>query len=121
MDFPPYTVIRKGTEYDLRIFEAYTVVCMAYERRDEGYVGLGGYFDGANSAGARLRGSQPVVMRFSPQVLPLLCTFVLHAMHRFKLAMRLAYCSHTGHCLGRAARAWSCMWARGRTDGSLKR
>ena len=68
VDFPPYSVVSKAARYDLRFFEAYTVVRMAYERRDEGYIGLGAYFDGANSAGVRLRESQPVVMRFSPQV-----------------------------------------------------
>ena len=73
MEFPPYTVISKGKGYDLRLFEATTVVRMQYERRDEGYIGLGAYFDGANSAGVRLRESQPVVMRFSSQV-PLLRT-----------------------------------------------
>ncbi|KAK9903516.1 hypothetical protein WJX75_007851 [Coccomyxa subellipsoidea] len=39
---------------------------MPYERRDEGYIGLGAYFDGANGQGVRLRQTQPVVMRFKP-------------------------------------------------------
>ncbi|EIE23057.1 hypothetical protein COCSUDRAFT_53493 [Coccomyxa subellipsoidea C-169] len=41
---------------------------MPYERRDEGYLGLGAYFDGANVQGLRLRQTQPVVMRFNPKV-----------------------------------------------------
>ena len=33
-----------------------------------GYIGLGAYFDGENSAKLRLRQSQPVVMRFLAEV-----------------------------------------------------
>ncbi|CAL8465489.1 g5025 [Coccomyxa elongata] len=64
--FPPYTVVSNQTKYDLRFFDAYPVIRMPYERRDEGYIGLGAYFDGDNSEGVRLRQTQPVVMRFSP-------------------------------------------------------
>jgi hypothetical protein len=31
-------------------------------------MGLGAYFDGANDQGVRLRESQPIVMRFNPDV-----------------------------------------------------
>ncbi|BDA49988.1 hypothetical protein COCOBI_15-1160 [Coccomyxa sp. Obi] len=64
--FPPYTIVSKQSNYDLRFFDAYPVIRMPYERRDEGYIGLGAYFDGENSQGVRLRQTQPVTMRFSP-------------------------------------------------------
>lgn len=66
VDFPPYSILNKGSEYDLRLYDVYKVVRMPYERRDEGYIGLGAYFDGQNDGGLRLRQSQPVVMRFTP-------------------------------------------------------
>jgi len=36
VEFPPYTVFKKGSIYDLRFFDPYPVIRMAYERRDEG-------------------------------------------------------------------------------------
>lgn len=36
VEFPPYTIFKKGSIYDLRFFDPYPVIRMAYERRDEG-------------------------------------------------------------------------------------
>lgn len=36
IDFPPSSLVSKGSTYDLRFFDAYPVVRMPYERRDEG-------------------------------------------------------------------------------------
>lgn len=41
-----------------------------YERRDEGFLALGSYFDGANEEGLLLTESQPLVMTYYPDVLP---------------------------------------------------
>ena len=68
MQFLPYTIVSRQQSYDLRFLDAYTVVRMPYARRDEGYIGLGAYFDGQNDLGAKLAETQPVVMRFAPGV-----------------------------------------------------
>lgn len=39
------------------------MVRMQYERREEGFLELGSYFDGSNSEGIRLNETQPVIMR----------------------------------------------------------
>ena len=39
------------------------MVRMEYERRDEGFLALGSYFDGSNSAGLQLNETQPIIMR----------------------------------------------------------
>lgn len=36
VEFPPYTILSKGAQYDLRFYDIYTVIRMPYERRDEG-------------------------------------------------------------------------------------
>ena len=36
VDFPPYSILNKGSGYDLRFYNVYKVVRMPYERRDEG-------------------------------------------------------------------------------------
>ena len=36
VDFPPYSILNKGSGYDLRLYDNYKVVRMPYERRDEG-------------------------------------------------------------------------------------
>ncbi len=36
VDFPPYSILNKRSEYDLRFYNVYKVVRMPYERRDEG-------------------------------------------------------------------------------------
>ena len=72
-EFPPYQVLQKGTAYDLRFYEVYPVVEMDYQRREEGYLALGSYQDGANSSSSRHGHTQPVVMCYHPDV-SLLCT-----------------------------------------------
>ena len=42
VDFPPYTIVSKGMQYDLRFYDVYKVVRMPYERRDEGKLLLHG-------------------------------------------------------------------------------
>ena len=68
VEFLPYTIVSRRQSYDLRFLDAYTVVRMPYARRDEGYLGLGAYFDGENDLGAKLAETAPVVMRFAPGV-----------------------------------------------------
>ena len=68
VEFVPYTIISRQQSYDLRFLDAYTVVRMPYGRRDEGYLGLGAYFDGENDLEVKLAETQPVVMRFAPRV-----------------------------------------------------
>ncbi|PSC69851.1 SOUL heme-binding [Micractinium conductrix] len=58
----PYTPISKSDDYALRLFSAYPVAETVYERRDEGFLSLGGYMSGKNAAEARCRETQPVVM-----------------------------------------------------------
>lgn len=41
---------------------------MEYTRREEAYLYVGGYFDGNNETGTKYKYSQPVVMRYSPDV-----------------------------------------------------
>lgn len=62
VQFPPYKIVVTKPEYSLRLYEAYPVVKMRYERRDEGFLGLGSYFSGANAAGIKYRETQPIVM-----------------------------------------------------------
>lgn len=64
--FPPYEVVSKTPDYDLRIYAAHFAVECDYERRDEGYEKVGSYASGANADGARFVPSQPVVMHFPP-------------------------------------------------------
>jgi hypothetical protein len=67
-EFPPYRVLQKGAAYDLRFFEVFPVVEMDYQRREEGYLALGSYPDGANSSSSRYGHTQPVVMCYHPDV-----------------------------------------------------
>lgn len=46
----------------------YPVVEMEYQRREEGYAALGGYFDGENDLDALFSYTQPVVMTYYPDV-----------------------------------------------------
>jgi hypothetical protein len=43
--------------------QSYKMVRTEYERREEGFLALGSYFDGSNSAGLRLNETQPIIMR----------------------------------------------------------
>lgn len=67
-EFPPYRVLQKGSAYDLRFYEVYPVVEMDYQRREEGYLALGSYQDGANSSSSWYGHTQPVVMCYHPSV-----------------------------------------------------
>jgi len=68
VEFPPFQTISKGAVYDLRLYEAYPVVEMDYRRRENGYLTLGQYQDGANTARAAFSLTQPVVMTYHPDV-----------------------------------------------------
>jgi hypothetical protein len=50
-----------------RLYDVYPIVEMDYSRREEGYLTLGQYFDGANAAKARLGFTAPIIMRYQPQ------------------------------------------------------
>jgi hypothetical protein len=67
-EFPPYQVLQKGAAYDLRFYEVFPVVECDYQRREEGYLALGSYPDGANSSSSRFGHTQPVVMSYHPDV-----------------------------------------------------
>lgn len=67
-EFPPYQVLQKGTAYDLRFYEVFPVVECDYQRREQGYLALGSYQDGANSSSSRFGHTQPVVMSYHPNV-----------------------------------------------------
>lgn len=64
--FPPYEVVSKTEDYDLRLYASHFAVECEYVRRDEGFEKVGSYASGANEAGARFAESQPVVMHFPP-------------------------------------------------------
>eukprot|EP00884_Botryococcus_braunii_P000055 jgi/Botrbrau1/1004/Bobra.114_1s0042.1 len=64
--FVPYTVVAKKDEYSLRLLEAHTAAVTEYERRDEGFLSLGAYFDGGNEEALLLAESQPVIMSYYP-------------------------------------------------------
>lgn len=64
--FPPYSVLRRGDGYDLRLYAPYAVVETDYTRRDAGFEALGAYKDGANADGARFGVTQPVLMAHHP-------------------------------------------------------
>jgi hypothetical protein len=51
-----------------RLYDAYPVIRVPYQRRDEGYSALGSFMEGANSGQVVFTESQPVVMRYEPQV-----------------------------------------------------
>lgn len=52
------------------MYQAYAVVEMEYQRREEGYLALGEYMGGANAAKSRFAFTAPVVMRYFPNVSP---------------------------------------------------
>lgn len=64
--FPPYEVVSKAMDYDLRLYSPHFAVECDYSRRDEGFEKVASYASGANEAGARFAESQPVVMHFPP-------------------------------------------------------
>jgi hypothetical protein len=66
VQFVPYTPISKTDNYDLRLLQPHTVVATRYQRRDEGFLALGGYLSGANERQTRCVETQPVVMTFRP-------------------------------------------------------
>ena len=43
--------------------QSYKLVKIRYERREEGFLELGSYFDGSNSEGIMLNETQPIIMR----------------------------------------------------------
>lgn len=56
--------------------QSYRVVEMQYQRRDDGFLGLGSYFDGRNSEKLLLKETQPIIMRYDlarvpPSILPI--------------------------------------------------
>jgi hypothetical protein len=66
VQFVPYTPIQKTEKYDLRLIQPHTVVSTPYQRRDEGFLLLGGYLSGNNEKSLRCVETQPVVMTFRP-------------------------------------------------------
>lgn len=60
--FPPYEILQRAGSMELRLYQPYPVAECGYERRDDGFLLLGGYMSGANAAGARWRETQPIVM-----------------------------------------------------------
>lgn len=44
--------------------QSYPVVEMQYQRRDDGFLGLGSYFDGGNTDRIMMKETQPVIMRY---------------------------------------------------------
>lgn len=51
-----------------RLYDVFPIVEMEYQRREEAYATLGGYFDGDNESSTRYKYTQPVVMRYDPNV-----------------------------------------------------
>ena len=43
--------------------QSYSLVKIQYDRREEGFLELGAYFDGSNSEGLMLNETQPIIMR----------------------------------------------------------
>ena len=86
---PPFTTLRAGPVYDLRVYGVYTVARTDYSTRPEarpaaqhlhaaraeppamlppqGLARLASYFDGGNEEGALLASTQPLTMRYAPQ------------------------------------------------------
>jgi hypothetical protein len=62
--FPPYTLIARTPDYDLRLYAAHVVAVTPYARRDDGFARLGEYLAGANASATRFGDCQPVVMRY---------------------------------------------------------
>eukprot|EP00878_Enallax_costatus_P038980 GHUV01044484.1.p1 GENE.GHUV01044484.1~~GHUV01044484.1.p1 ORF type:complete len:166 (+),score=49.13 GHUV01044484.1:738-1235(+) len=50
-----------------RLYDVYPVIEMDYERREQGYLALGSYQDGANETGSKFGFTQPVVMCYHPE------------------------------------------------------
>ncbi len=44
-------------------FQSYSLVKIQYDRREEGFLELGAYFDGSNSEGVMFNETQPIIMR----------------------------------------------------------
>lgn len=53
VEFVPYTPIQKGEVYDLRLLQPHAVASTSYQRRDAGFLTLGGYLSGGNAAEVR--------------------------------------------------------------------
>ena len=66
-------LLQRTEDYDLRIYDVYTFVTTPYERRDEGYLALGSYMEGRNSEAARMNLTQPIVMRYEPAAVSIIC------------------------------------------------
>ena len=64
--FPPYEVVSKNLDYDLRLYAPHFAVECDYTRRDEGFERVGSYASGQNETQTRFVESQPVVMHFPP-------------------------------------------------------
>ena len=56
-------VLRVSSTLTVPVEQSYKMVRTEYERREEGFLALGSYFDGSNSAGLRLNETQPIIMR----------------------------------------------------------
>lgn len=73
-------LLSRTNDYELRLYDVYPYISTPYERRDEGYLALGAYMDGQNTESAQMNSTQPIVMRYEPATVSLLCAFLLQ-MH----------------------------------------
>lgn len=77
IEIVPYTPIQKTDKYDLRLIQPHTVVSTPYQRRDEGFLLLGGYLSGNNAKSLRCLETQPVVMTFRPDGFKIMQIYVV--------------------------------------------
>lgn len=74
--FTPYELVEARDTYSIRLVAPHVVARTRYERRDEGFLRLGSYFDEN-----KLRQTQPIVMRYPLQARSCCCSRAVDMLH----------------------------------------
>ena len=100
----PYELIETKNTYSIRLYTPHIVARTRYERRDEGFLRLGRYFDEN-----RLQQTQPIVMRYPLQARSCCCCAVRQCCMPQQHCHVCTHCTWPNRChTSRAARPWSC-------------
>jgi len=91
----PYEAVEVNEVYSIRLYSPRIVARTHYERRDEGFIRLGKYFDDA-----KLPQTQPILMTYPDEAKAPPCSTALLPLK--------APQSHQTLALGRETRRWSC-------------
>ena len=98
--FTPYELVEARDTYSIRLYAAHIVARTRYERRDEGFLRLGRYFDENEN---KLQQTQPIVMRYPLQARSWCCSRAVgNAAYQY-------YAHSTiNRVVLRGTRLWSC-------------